>query len=421
MRTMKASSLDMMLAGSRIITALGPVDPGTPEEIVARVQALAACGGLGSRFGLIPSTASRTWRHDPDAFLQGVVHLPPCSADELPEVLTRRARSTCSSVPLWIGQAGRYLIVDMSHGLGDARLITMLNQILGERIPPQHVPRWAAPRLAVDPITVATRFFLRHPAQLSALVYSRVARTLTRESVGSVDANEEVEHVAWRRAPVAVAARCAGSTGRELWQYRDRLPARVSMASILFASLAGEIRSQGIDLADTVTVMYDCRRYLPTASAIFGNFASGVDLTLADPADPSGMHSAIVDAAVGGRPLAVLAVGGYVFHRQCRRDRGYVGPLRVPRRPRAKLVFSDVGDVFANSPMWTGHRGDRFYNALNEPVDPQSIVFTITRRGHDIDVTATFHENVFDPTLVQAALDRVLGVAQPHASRRAGS
>ncbi len=418
MSTITVSPLDMMRADSRIISALGPVDPGTGEEIVARVRALAACGGPCSRFGLIPSTASYTWRYDPDAFFHGVVDLPPCSADELPEVLTQRARSACRSVPLWIGTAGRYLIIDMSHGLGDARLITMLNQILGERIAPQQFLNWAPTRVAVNPLrTAATRFFLRHPARLGALVRSRAARTRTRVSVGSVD---DIGDVAWQRAPVVVAARCGESTGRELRQRRDGLPVRVSMASMIFASLAGEIRSQGIDLTDTVTVMYDCRRYLPTRP-VFGNFASGVDLTLADPADPSAMHSAIADAAACGRPLAVLAVGGYMFDRRYRRGHGYDASLRVPRRPRAKLVFSDVGAAFADSPMWTGHRGDRFYNALNEPADPQAIVFTITRRGPDIDVTATFHENVFDPTLVQSALNRVLRVAHPHALPITGS
>lgn len=419
MLTMTMSGLDMMRADSRIISALGPVDPATIDEIATTVHALATCGGPDNRIGLIPTTASTTWRYDPEAFLYEVVQLPPCTADDLPAVLTHRSRTACRTAPLSVAVAGRYLIVDMSHGLGDARLITKILQILGERIAPQHFPGWTRARAAVHPLrTAVARCYGRHPTHAATLLRCRSVGAPNDESPGSA---ADAELLGWRRAPFLVAARSDEDAAAALRRRRARLPSPVSMASVIFSALAGEIGAHGIDLADSVTVMYDCRRYLSAASQVFGNFVSGVELTVRDPADPVALHAAISAAAECGRPLAALALGSHRFGRLYRRGRAYDAPRAAPRRPRAKLVFSDIGELFADSPMWTGDRQDRFCNALNEPADPEAIVFTTTRRGPDIDITATFHENVFAPTTIQSALDRVLHVGQRRALTLTGT
>jgi hypothetical protein len=410
MTTMKMGALDMMRADSRIISAMGPIDTGPADEIAAAVHALAVAGGPATRFGLVPTPASRLWRFAPDALLHEVIELPPCTAEDLPAVLSQRARSTLSSHPLSIAVAGQYLIVDLCHGLGDARLVNMLNQVLGERIAPQRLPDWSQGHPIANPLGSAiARFYGAQPQQIRALLANRR---------GAADAPvTPADVVPWRRAPVVVASRSEhGAAGR--LRRPERLSSRISLASILFAALSSEIRSHGIDLDDSVTVIFDCRRYLPKTSRVYGNFVSGVDLTVADPGDPAQLHTAITGAAACGRPLAALLVSAHKFHRRYRSRHAYTAATSVSRRPRAKLVFSDIGDVFADSPMWSGDPAHRFYNAVNEPADPQAIVFTITHRGTEIDVTASFHANVFSPTIIQSALDAVVREPERHLAQR---
>ncbi|MBV8928020.1 MAG: hypothetical protein JO152_02705 [Mycobacteriaceae bacterium] len=217
-----------------------------------------------------------------------------------------------------------------------------------------------------------------------------------------------------------MASRSKDGAAERLRRRRDCLPGYRSPASIVFAALAAQIRSHGIDVQDSVTVMFDCRRYLPSASRVYGNFVSGVDLAVGDPGEPSQLDAAITAAAACGRPLAAALLSAYRFRRRYRSGHGYVEATCVPRRPRARLVFSHVGDVFANSPMWSGEPSERFYDAINESKDPEAIVFTVTRRGTGIDITASFHDNVFSRDVVQAALDCVVQQPERHLTRTIG-
>jgi hypothetical protein len=401
MSTLKIGALDMMRTDSRIISALGPVQVGRPDDITEAVRALAVCGGPGTRFGLMPTTESRFWRYDPDAFLDEVVRLPSCTAEGLPALLTERARTSSRSAAISIAVAGDYLIVDLCHGLGDARLVNMLNQVLGEKLTPDRFPDWARGYPTRNPLgTAMARFYTAQPRRVAALLRSRAGAAEAQKSGG--------ELVPWRRAPVVVAARSENGTVNRLRRWRDRTSADLSIVSIVCASIAGEIRSRGIELHHGVNMIYDCRRYLPTHSRVYGNFVSGVDLAVADPGDPVQLNGAITAAAACGRPLAALLLSAQRFHHQYRQGRAHVAAQSVPRNPRATLAFSDIGQAFAGSGMWTGDESERFYNAINEPKGPEAILFTITHRGPDMDVTASFHANVFPPDVIQSALNSVV-------------
>ena len=414
MTTMRMGALDMMRANNRIISAMGPIDPPSVDEIAAAVHALAVAGGPETRFGLLPTPDSRVWSYDPDAFLHDVVELPPCSADDLPRILTQRARSTAAAHPLRVAVAGDYLIVDISHGLGDARLVNMLNQVLGERIDPARLPGWAHGRATRHPLRNAiAAFYGTQPRQAGRLMATRRGQHPIGQQSGVT--------VPWRREPVVVSTRSHEGTLARLRRRRDRLGACYSSASMLFAALADEIRCHGIDLHPSTTVMFDCRRYLRHPEHVYGNFVSGVELAIPDPGNPAHVHGAISDAARCGRPLATVLLGAQRFWRRYRSGLAYRDATSVARRPRAKLVFSDVGDVLADSPMWLGDSSQRFYNAINESNDPEAIVFTITHRGPDVDISATFQANIFAPNVIQSALDSAVREPERHLALKTGT
>ncbi|MEU0496665.1 hypothetical protein [Mycobacterium sp. NPDC006124] len=166
---------------------------------------------------------------------------------------------------------------------------------------------------------------------------------------------------------------------------------------------------------DSVNVVYDCRRYLPKNSKVFGNFVSGVDVSVPDPAVPMQLHRGIAETASCGRPLAALLLNAQKFHSRYKHGQAYSSVVDVAATPRAKLVFSHVGSIFMGT---KGDDAQRFGNCINEPKDPEAIVFTITRRASDFDVSASFHSNVFSPDVIQSVLDDVTGEPESLVAQR---
>ncbi len=397
MSAVKAGALDMMWANNRIISAIGPVDIGRTEEIAATVRALAVRGGSGTRFGLLPSTETRFWQYAPDTFLGDVIKLPACSAEDLPVMLTRRARTGSHLNAIDIAVGGEYLIVDVSHGLGDVHLVNMLNYVLGERLAPDNLPEWSCGAPTTNPLGQAiARFYASRPCRVGSILRNR------RRAPAAMAPDAEL--VPWQRAPTMVASRSEKAAIVRLRRIRDRTSPNLSVASIVFAALASAVRSRGIALHSSVNVVFDCRRYLPKESQVFGNFVSGVDIAVPDPGAALQLHRGIAEAASSGRPLAALLVNAQKFRSRYKRGQGYAEATCTADTPRAKLVFSHVGDVFLGT---KGDAAQRFGSCLNEPKDPEAIVFTITRRASEFDLSATFHANVFSPDVIQSVLDDV--------------
>lgn len=397
MSAVKIGALDMMWADSRIISAIGPVDVGRTEEIATTVRALAVRGGPGTRFGLFPSTETRFWQYAPETFLGDVSELPDCTAEDLPAMLTRRARTGSQVNAIDIAVAGEYLILDVCHGLGDANLVNMLNCVLGERLTPDSLPEWSSGAPTTNPLGKAiARFYGARPCRVGSMWRNRHRAVAATAS--------DADQVLWQRAPMMVASRSEKAAIGRLRRGRDLTSPNVSIASVVFAALASAVRSRGIELQSSVNVVFDCRRYLPKDSRVFGNFVSGVDIAVPDPGNPVQLHRGIAEAASCGRPLAALLVNAQRFRSRFQRGRGYPEATSTAGTPRAKLVFSHVGDVFAGT---EGDAAQRFGNCINEPKDPEAVVFTITRRASEYDLSASFHANVFSPDVIQAVLDDV--------------
>ncbi|SEC16513.1 hypothetical protein [Rhodococcus koreensis] len=397
MSTDRASSRDLMRSGSRMITAIGPVRLPSIGEIRDTLTVLAHAGGRHTPIGLVPTTESRRWEHRPQDFLGNVQQLGPCTREDVPRLLTGLARAGASVYPLNVAVAGDFLLLDISHGLGDGRLaLSLVRAVAGGRSGTP-VPEWARTRDSALPLARAlTRAFASSPARVAQLLESRPS---------TAHDSCPVEVVPWGRAPTAVVASAVSGTIAELRRWRDRDLPGASVSSLLFAAVARAMRSRGLKIEDRVDVLFDCRRYLPDGATVNGNFAAGVRFALSDPGDAAEMSAAIAQATASGRPLASLALSIAKFRRRVRAGTAHTAASHVAATPRARLVYSDMGEAALLADLdWTDEPGRRIVTALSEPADPASIVFTSVRRGPELDVSASLHDNVFDPELVRDAL-----------------
>ncbi|MFC0448293.1 hypothetical protein [Rhodococcus jostii] len=397
MTTHRASSRDMMRSGSRMITAIGPVRLPSIGEIRDTLTLLAHAGGQHTPIGLVPTTASNRWDHRPQNFLGNVQELGPCTREEVPHLLTGLARAGASAYPLNVAVAGDFLLLDISHGLGDGRLALSLIRAVAGGHSGTPLPEWARTRDSALPLARAlSRTFASSPARVAQLLE---ARPSTAHDAGPA------EVVSWRSAPTAVVESAPSGTTAELRRWRDRELPGASVSSLLFAAVARAMRSRGVGIDDKVDILFDCRRYLPAGATVNGNFAAGVRFPLSDPGDAAEMSAAIAQATASGRPLASLALSTVNYRRRLRAGTAHTPATHVAAAPRARLVYSDMGEAALLADLdWTDEPGRSLVTALSEPADPASIVFTSVRRGPELDVSASLHDNVFNPELVRTAL-----------------
>ncbi len=398
----RVGALDLMRTDARMICVVGPVHLGSPGKIADTVRALAVAGGPSNRMGLIPSRETSRWQFDPDQFFTGVARLPDCDYGDLASLLTGYARTARSSDPLSIGVAGEFLIVDLCHGLGDGRMITMLNQALVEGVTPDAVPAWFSSREYRQPLRrAAARWFSRDPrrsVQLVRSVAGRDAATVAAPAAAPVDRP-------WQPMPTTVFARAGTPTLDRIRAWRKANAGDVSVSALLIAAVVSAIGKAGIDVDPKVNVIFDCRRYLPVQAQVSGNFVTGVDLSLVDPTDPTEINAEIVRAGATGRPLAAMSLASRSFRRAWTAGTAYDVVGQVSTRPRAKLVLSNLGQVLSGPAIpWSAPPGRRIYNNISVSKDPEAIVVTVFRMGNQMDVSASFHENVFDRAAVHDAL-----------------
>ncbi|WP_245813759.1 hypothetical protein [Rhodococcus marinonascens] len=399
--THRASTRDMMGSGSRMITAIGPVHLPDTGEIRDTLMLLARAGGRHTPVGIFPSMQSRRWDYRPHDFLGDIQDLGPCTTAEVPRLLTRLARSNDSTRPLNVAVAGDFLMLDISHGLGDAALALSLLRAVAGGYAGTAVPTWAQTRdTAVPLVRALARTFGSSPARVARVLESRQSMEHAPRQMGVVP---------WRASPAVVVASAVAGTAAELRRWRDQELPAASVSSLLFAAIARSMQNRGFGIDNTVNVMFDCRRYLPRDATVNGNFCAGVQFSLTDPTDGAEMSAAVSRATSSGRPLASLALSAVTPRRRLRAGIAHERATHVAAAPRARLMHSDVGEAAMLTDLaWTDGPGERLVTALSEPAEPTSIVFTSVRRGVELDVSASLHDNVFDPELVRAAIEDAL-------------
>ncbi|RJO73424.1 hypothetical protein D5S18_19565 [Nocardia panacis] len=394
MTTHRIRTGDLLQAHSRMITVLGPLSFREPAALARTLRDLMA---PHRRIGLVPEPGARHWSFDREAGAPRVSVAPPCAPDEVDARLTELAADRAPKPPIALTLAGDYLFVDMCHGLGDGGLIEMTNVALAAGTEHPEVRKWFGGKETRNPLLrSALGHFLAEPSRLAEGV------RLLRGAPAAARAESPRPLRDWRPQPALAHATIDPEAAVRLARYREKTMPGVSLAAVLFARLHAELGAAGIRTDDAMTVVYDCRRYLPENSRVRGNFVAGVELRPTDPDDPAALHRAMVGAGATGKPLATMAA-------QVLRDRrSGVREVRLPtsvvETPRARLGASYLhcGAGLSELPWRSGALGT--YVAFVEPAHPELIACTVMRRRTVFDITATYHANVFEPAAVQAAL-----------------
>ncbi len=406
----RASSLDMLRSDSRIVTVLGPADFGDLARVQSRVLALASIGPA-TRLGLHAQQSSAAWAFEPDRVVEHITEGPSVHHERLAERLTAFAHESAVEIPVRIRLAGRYLFLDLNHGLGDALLPVDLFAYLADATPNAPLPAWAGGSVEGHPLRKALlHWAVRNPRKIVDTIYGRVFPGSTSESGESAEgpgSASPTAFVPWTpSAAVAVAVTPAGTTDAIRRWRKSNLPG-ASVSAVMCAAVSAAFVRTSFSVARSAGFLFDCRRYLPPSTTVLGNFAAGIGFTDIDPTSPREVNDALSGAIDQGRPIASATISTIKYKREQRAVSG-VFDNRVPVRPNVDLMFSDVGRVKQLEPVsWVAEPADRAFFVIAAPGSPESVMITMETIDSVVFVSASFHDNVFDSQTVQSALDLV--------------
>ena len=408
-QTYRASSLDMLRSDSRIVTVLGPADFGDLARVQSRVLALASIGPA-TRLGLRADQSSAAWVYEPERVLEHITEGPAVDHEQLAEQLTEFLHTSEPEIPLRIRLAGRYLFLDLNHGLGDALLPVDLFAHLADARPDAPLPAWAG--IAVDghPLRKALlRWVVRNPRKVVDTIHDRV-RGPNPQTTAEAAAPDTASPTASRpwvpSAAVATAVTRSGTTDAIRRWRESNLPG-ASVSAVMCAAVAAAFARTSFSLDRSAAFLFDCRRYLPPSTVVIGNFAAGIGFSDIDPTSAVQVHGALAGAIAKGRPIASATISTVKYKREHRAVSGVFAD-RVPLRPTVQLMYSDLGRVRQLEQVsWCAEPADRAFFVIADPGRPESVMITMETIGSVVFVSASFHDNVFDSHTVQAALDLV--------------
>ena len=406
----RASSLDMLRSDSRIVTVLGPADFGNLARVHSRVLALAAVGPA-TRLGLRAQQSSAAWAFEPDRVVEHITEGPAIDHEQLAKQLTEFAHESDADIPVRIRLAGRYLFLDLNHGLGDALLPVDLFAYLADATPGAPFPTWAASEVEGHPLRKALlHWALRNPRKVVDTLYGRIRAGTDREttlSSGISDTASPTELRPWApSAAVAVAATPSGTTDAIRRWRESHLPG-ASVSAVMCAAVSAAFVRLSFPVTRSAGFLFDCRRYLPPSTSVVGNFAAGIGFTDIDPTSVREVYDALSGAIDKGRPIASATISTIKYKREHRPMSG-VFDDRASVRPNVELMFSDVGRVRQLEQVsWFADPADRAFFVIAAPGKPESVMITMETIDSVVFVSASFHDNVYDLESVQAALDLV--------------
>nr|WP_314144570.1 hypothetical protein [uncultured Rhodococcus sp.] len=395
-----------------MIAAMGPADFGGIGRVSERLHTLASLGP-SARLGLRATPTSRRWAYRPDLITEDVTEIRAFLPHELDRVLTDLSRTRSPEVPFRARLAGDYLLLDISHGLCDALLPLEVLAYLADPRPEVPLPRWASRTVTSHPLlpTLAS-WVVSHPRKVLDIVYGRIrpgkaGAFVAPSTAENVCPTADGDTRSWRRSPtVAVSSSAVGFVDC-IRQWRREVGESASVSAIVSTAVATALARSGIRLANSVTFLFDCRRYLPSDTVVLGNFAAGLDFPSTDPTSRDQVQFALTSAIDKGRPIAAATLSSLKYHRSGRALES-TGVDRVGVEPSAELIFSDLGRVRPiEHASWSACEPDRVFYGLSEPARPESIVITTQQLSTVMYISASFHDNAFDPATVKAALDAV--------------
>lgn len=380
------SPVDRGRAGTCIVSAVGPMTMPPAEVIRHRLVTLAA-HGAHTRVGLRPSVESLWWRYTPEDLRDCVQTIEPVTMADLDELMSGLAQ-TYADEGIRVYLAGEFLLIVVSHGLCDARLLVLLQNILLSETGPGGL---GAPPARVMLGSTIVRWFGRKPRRLAEL--AQLPRPRTPLPV-RWPATDELPPA---RPTLRWTAIGADTRTQLLARIADTAP-RATEATMWFSAIAKTLTHSGIEIADRVVVLADARRYRPEARTYFANFAVGLEFDFPDPYDPEILSARVQAALRTGRPLAAMGLGAL---KSVRPGRAAASRIMLPDKP--VVSFSDIGRAVDERGLpWRSD--ERAYIATTEGVGYNGISFILVEVGKSVLVQCSFNAAVHEPARIEAML-----------------
>lgn len=394
-RSVRVSPLDVMHSGARLRSVIGPIEPVDHAAAKRRLDELAS-SGPAARVGLQPDRTTTQWSFTPDA--NGVSFdsfpEPSCAAELLTTVVNNP-----SAAPIRVISAGRFLSTEHDHGLGEVEFALALHEwILGVGAP---LP---SGQLRPPVGSLAALVLGRHPLRTAALL-----STGGQPSPVEQEATPDDAFVDWTPQPAAFMVTMPADVVAELRERRRRTQDRegVSAAPSLFAEITAatyRALARELDVHRSITIPFDCRRYLSQRADLWGNFVAGLQFEVARELSASTLHAMLRSAAVSGRPIANVALGAAKTWVALRRGILPTAAGQVCVHPRARLLFSHMGTVPRRRD--TGLDPTE-YIAHSDADGPEVITVSSATVAGTIQSAISFHANVFPREILENVFARV--------------
>ncbi|MDZ4267600.1 MAG: hypothetical protein U1D00_18240 [Mycobacterium sp.] len=393
----RVATLDVQHSNRRSAVIVGPVRMPSTEQLTARFAALAAVGPL-TRVGLQPSTRQTRWRYAPEDVRNAVsTTVMPAGADPITLLSTlRRGRGA----GIRVLDAGDYLAIDFSHGLGEIPLLHTVIDVLFGNLDPSDQSVWEPYRQSVPPLLRAgVRTLGRGPHRLLPLWRQH------RHNVGNSPRPQDRDIVDIAPSPATRVAKIPAAEVAELRAQRDQKMPGVSLFAVHTHALHEAFAAAGFDIDSTVTLPFDVRRYLPKRHDTLASFTAGLDFELDSHAGPHGLHAQMAAAGAMARPVANL-IAGTLKTRAAIRS-GQAAEWAVPARRRIRLLHSSIGNIPRSGQWPFTDPAEARVLVASDPTGPCAVTVTTSTVMGALWLTAEFHDSVFDATQIGRALDSV--------------
>lgn len=183
---------------------------------------------------------------------------------------------------------------------------------------------------------------------------------------------------------------------------RDKHWPDVPLSTLALVGFRSAMSKVGVTPRAGAEVLYDIRRYLPTARPLFGNWSSGVQLQPADDYDPVVVHGALKEAAASGLPVAAMAAGR-VLGRAARSDlleRPVPAPVGAPR-----ISYTHLGphSTIGRLPWRSG--GPTFVLERTRPANAEALTVMVKELGDYFMFNVSHYDAVWPSRLVREAAE----------------
>lgn len=395
-----ASGLDIQLAGARYVGCLENVAVPSAALIEGALKS-AAQAGQYTRVGLLPSSGTRLWTFESQ--LSPTIRAVPQDVADTGSaaVLQYIRRHSALRQPFQVYVSDRHIAVDVDHGLGDARLFVDFVDALFSMRAGRH-PRWIAERDTRFALSRAlVRTFAAHPSRVAS-----ASRRVLESRTDAAPAEMETKATSWSASVAVEDLHLGAEHGRAVDRWRETNAPKAGRAATWLMIVRRALAAAGIDLADSVRLVTDCRRYLPRGHRVNANFIFGLKVLAPVGRAVADVAHEIKEQVDSGFPVLAM---GLVSARSLvwPRPRSLGAPdVWRPGAP-ADMVYSDVGPLtpLDDAPWQLGE--PKVVTALLDPASPSHVSVFTGVIGGERTISFTFHDNVYDQSSIRRATDAI--------------